>query len=404
QMTFQVKGGGHSYNQEFSSTPGVQISMSWFNEVVYDASTSSVSVGSGLIWDDVYAALIPLGVNVVGGRSSGVGVAGLTLGGGYSYLSNQHGLSHDNVLGYEVVVPSGTVVNVTENAYPDLFFALRGGYNNFGIVTQFTLRTYPQGPVWGGMVVYSAVHVEEATAAAAAFTSVTDANAELNFVYAWTAGQLTATAVLFYNGPTPPAGIFDRFLDIPATISDVSTRNFTSMVLLSPDTPHASGHRGRFGTVPVIKYSDKFLKAALNETVFWGTALAQIDPTAQHVFIMEPFLPSVLSHGAASAYPVTREITFLPSLLQAFYTDPAANQIFQRAMQQSTAYLHDVAIDIGDSLPFDSKYVVVYGNYANAETRVEDIYGANLDRLRVIKQRWDPENVMGLTGGWKIIP
>ena len=80
----QVKGGGHSSNPGFSSTEGVQIAIARFSEVTYDAAAGTATVGAGLIWDDVYAALAPLGVNVVGGRVTGVGVAGFTLGGGAS--------------------------------------------------------------------------------------------------------------------------------------------------------------------------------------------------------------------------------------------------------------------------------------------------------------------------------
>jgi FAD/FMN-containing dehydrogenase len=78
----QVKGGGHSTNVGFSSTTGVQIAMTRFNEVTLSADKSTVDVGAGLLWDDVYAALDGTGVNVVGGRVPGVGVAGFTLGGG----------------------------------------------------------------------------------------------------------------------------------------------------------------------------------------------------------------------------------------------------------------------------------------------------------------------------------
>lgn len=79
---FQIKGAGHAVNPGFSSTPGVHISMARFSEVKYQASSQTAEVGTGLIWDDVYAALEPYNRTVVGGRVSGVGVAGLSLGGG----------------------------------------------------------------------------------------------------------------------------------------------------------------------------------------------------------------------------------------------------------------------------------------------------------------------------------
>ena len=102
RVPFAVKGGGHTYNPGFSSTPGIHISMARFNKVLYDPSDEAVNVGPGLVWDDVYRTLEPHQVNVIGGRLSGVGVAGLTLGGGFSWKSNQYGLVIDNIREYEV--------------------------------------------------------------------------------------------------------------------------------------------------------------------------------------------------------------------------------------------------------------------------------------------------------------
>ena len=90
----QVKGGGHASNPGFSSTEGVHIAMSKFNDVTYDADSNTAEVGAGLVWDDVYAALEPYAVNVVGGRVTGVGVAGFTLGGGASIPAIHHVLAH----------------------------------------------------------------------------------------------------------------------------------------------------------------------------------------------------------------------------------------------------------------------------------------------------------------------
>ena len=113
--------------------------MSRFNEIKVNSEFGTVEVGAGLTWDQVYEKLEPFGVNVVGGRIPGVGVAGLTLGGGerlsssesliymvsgFSYKSSQYGLTVDNVVGYELVLPNGTIINVTSND-DDLWFGLR---------------------------------------------------------------------------------------------------------------------------------------------------------------------------------------------------------------------------------------------------------------------------------------
>ena len=84
QTRLQVKGGGHATNPGFSSTPGVQIAMTRFNTVTYNKDAQTAVVGAGMLWDDVYTALEPFGVTVIGGRVTGVGVAGFSLGGGES--------------------------------------------------------------------------------------------------------------------------------------------------------------------------------------------------------------------------------------------------------------------------------------------------------------------------------
>ena len=136
---FAVKGGGHTYNLGFSSTPGVQIAMARFKDIKVNPAAATVEVGAGLTWDQVYAALQPYNLTVAGGRTPGIGVAGLTLGGGesvlsydisyepqigYSWKSSQYGLTVDNIMGYELVLPNGTITSVTSNDV-DLWFGLR---------------------------------------------------------------------------------------------------------------------------------------------------------------------------------------------------------------------------------------------------------------------------------------
>ncbi|KAJ7349167.1 hypothetical protein DFH08DRAFT_697963, partial [Mycena albidolilacea] len=120
-----VKSGVHTANPEFSSTPGVHISMSRFSEVTYNATAQPATIGSGLVWDDVCAVLDPLNVTVVGGRFSGFGIAGYSLRGGYSWKSNLFGLTVDNIVGYELVLPNGTLTQVTATKNLDLFFGLK---------------------------------------------------------------------------------------------------------------------------------------------------------------------------------------------------------------------------------------------------------------------------------------
>ena len=102
RVPFSIKGGGHSLNPGFSSTKGVHIAMRRFSKVNFHEHNQTVDIGPGLRWEEVYGALEPYNVNVIGGRVIGVGVGGFMLGGGYGWKSSEYGLAIDNVFEYEV--------------------------------------------------------------------------------------------------------------------------------------------------------------------------------------------------------------------------------------------------------------------------------------------------------------
>ncbi|KAG7446652.1 FAD-binding domain-containing protein [Guyanagaster necrorhizus] len=401
QTPFAVKGGGHASNPGFSSTTGVHISMYLFSEVTYDPASETVVIGSGLIWDDVYESLAPHGVNVVGGRVTGVGVAGFILGGGFSWLTNQYGLTIDTVVAYELVKPNGEIATVTANSDADLFFALKGGLNNFGIVTRFTLRTFPQGQVWGGLITYTQDHLSEVNAVAVKFANdVTDPKAAIITTYNFLLGQPGVSQLLFYDGPTPPDGIFDDFLAIPHFSMDVKTRDFVSLVLASPSNATAN-LRGVFNTVSLLRYSDTLIDAIVNETTFWGARLG-FDSGLFISYDVEPFRPNIFSVSDTrtdSAYPPSRSVGLLPLNLYYAWAFEISDDTFQDAIRQSAAHLYNVAVGQGQS---DIVGAVVYPNYAIFDTPVESLYGSNVARMKQIKASVDPDNVMALAGGFKI--
>ncbi|KAJ7064518.1 FAD-binding domain-containing protein [Mycena amicta] len=393
---FAVKGGGHASNPGFSSTPGVHISMTRFSDVVHDSASGTVRIGAGLIWDDVYAALEPLGVNVVGGRVSGVGVAGFTLGGGYSWKTNQYGLTVDTVTAYKLVKPTGQVVLVTEAEDPELFFALKGGGNNFGIVTEFTLRTFPQG----GLITYTPDQIPAVNAAIAAFAAnVTDPKAVILPTYNSLFTQLFVSHIMFYDEPTPPTGIFDDFLAIPHLTQDVETRSFLDLVTSLPSNA-TSGTRGAFHTVSLRSFSPTMIAAIVNETTFWGASLA----LAGAIFIsydIEPFLPVLYTHSTLpKAFPPT-SAPYVPLNLYFAWLPSTSDEIIHNAMRTSAAHLTSVAFADGQ-VGVGSDEAALYPNYALIGTPLERLYGENLPRMRAVKERVDPHGVMGLAGGWKL--
>ncbi|KAJ7627380.1 FAD dependent oxidoreductase [Roridomyces roridus] len=367
---FAVKGGGHTSNPGFSSTRGVQISMNRFSNVTYDAASGTATIGMGLVWDDVYAALEPHGVNVVGGRSSGVGVAGFSLGGGYSWKTNQFGLTLDSITEFELIKPNGEIVQVNAQSDADLFFGLRG------IVTHITMKTHPQSQVWGGFMIYTVDQSPAVISAIAAFcANVTDPKAAMINTVSYTMNTTLLISLIFYDEPNQPVGIFDDFLKIPVLEANVSTQSFLSLVQGTPSQPAA---RAYFDT-------------------FWGTALTPSSGTFIS-YAIEPFLPTLYTHGSNSAYPPERvNPGYSPLNLYYAWTDSAFDGIINQTIKESSARLTSLAEAEGQNI----QGAALYPNYALAGTPLEKLYGGNLGRLREIRERVDPGGAMGLAGGWR---
>ncbi|KAI0773004.1 FAD-binding domain-containing protein [Trametes elegans] len=413
---FAVKGGGHTYNPGFSSTKGVQIAMYRFSEVKYDSDANVAEVGAGLIWDEVYEALEPYAVNVVGGRVTGVGVAGFTLGGGYSWKTNRLGLTVDNLTGFELVLPNGTIAAVNQDSHPDLFWGLKGGFNNFGIITKFNLTTHAQTEVWGGMITFTKDQLEKVNAATVKFSQqTTDPRAAVLPTYNFVLGGPGVSLLLFYDYPTAPEGLFDDYLAIPHFTKDVKTRSFLDLVKVAPANAtggqrYITGVRavpariltsitsGICHTVSLLQYTDKIMDAVLNETKFWGERLSW--KTGHFIsYDVEPFLPSIFSHAAegSSAFPPSRAQGLLPFNIYYAWGASFEDETFQDAARQSAAHLSQIIQAEGQ----DVADAALYGNYAIFDTPLERIYGANLPRLKELKAQYDPEGVMNLAGGWK---
>jgi len=141
-----VRGGAHSTSGNSVCEGGLMIDLSAMREIRVDPERRRALVGGGATWAEVDGATQAYGLAVTGGTISHTGVAGLALGGGMGWMTKQHGLSCDNLVSADVVLADGRRVHASADEHPDLFWAIRGGGGNFGVVTAFEFALHPVGP------------------------------------------------------------------------------------------------------------------------------------------------------------------------------------------------------------------------------------------------------------------
>src|SRR4249920_4142642 len=153
-LLVSIRGGGHNAGGLGICDDGLVIDLAWIKYTRVDPAARTVTAGGGCVWGDVDHATHAFGLATPSGVISTTGVGGLTLGGGVGHLTRKCGLSIDNLLSADVVLANGEFVKANTDENPDLFWALRGGGGNFGVVTSFTFRLHPIDTLYAGPMLY----------------------------------------------------------------------------------------------------------------------------------------------------------------------------------------------------------------------------------------------------------
>ncbi|KAL6918571.1 hypothetical protein FSST1_010066 [Fusarium sambucinum] len=221
---FAVRGGGHlPYPGSNSINDGVLVVLAGLNKQKVNYKKGTVESGGGSKWEDVYAALAPHGLYVNGGRLKSIGVPGLTLLGGVHYFLNKYGFTMDRVVSYDVVLGNGTQVQATKDKHRDLFWALKGGVLNYGIVTKFEFETFKAPLVTSTFQIFEESSAPMFIKAACDMVLSDDgsigAGAVINVNYNVTTKKATPQVFGLQEGTTSPPSRFANFTAIPNAVS-----------------------------------------------------------------------------------------------------------------------------------------------------------------------------------------
>ncbi|KAF4772956.1 FAD binding domain-containing protein [Colletotrichum scovillei] len=395
QCPFAAKSGGHAAMAGASNAQdGITISFQNMKSIALSADKKIASIQPGNIWGDVYRELTKSDLNVIGGRIYDIGVGGLTTGGGISYFSNLHGWACDNVESYDVVTATGAIIRASGTQFPDLYWALRGGGNNFGLVVSFNLRTIslPGGKMWGGSRTYLEDSFPALSGAYANFiaNAEKDPKAGLWHVYAYFNGTKLSLPTLYYAEPDGgEADIFSEWNAIPA-ISDTTQNRIIADWAAEGAEGSPPGPREIYSVIS--SKADKGLVDAAQEIYFEEvlavTDLPGILPTLVFQGITIPMLKHMQQNGGNALGLNVEDGPFYIILLSIMWSNEEDDDKIYSFASTVMERIDDEAKARG----LENDYI--YMNYAAQFQDVVSGYGAdNKAKLKSIAKKYDPKEV-----------
>jgi FAD/FMN-containing dehydrogenase len=387
-LDLAVRGGGHSVPGFGTCDGGVVIDLSGMRGVRVDPSARTARAEGGATWGDFNAATYPFGLATTGGIISTTGVTGLTLGGGIGYLTRGCGLSIDNLVSADVVTADGRFLIANERENEDLFWALRGGGGNFGVVTSAEFALHPVKDIYGGPMFFELSEVENVLGFYREY--IADAPEEMGVFPAFQIapplpfipedrhGDTFIALVACWSGPVEQGeAALKPFHDLAPVVAE----------FVGP-MPYPALNGAFDGLVPPglqHYWKASFVKELTDEAIAAHAQHGPDVPTVNSTVHIYPINGAPHRVGADATAFAYRDANFA-TVIAGMWPDPAqneANTAWVRGYYDATAPLSEE------------------GGYINFmagddQDRIRANYRGNYDRLVEVKRRYDPDNLFHL--------
>jgi FAD/FMN-containing dehydrogenase len=377
-----IRGGGHNAAGRAVTQGGVMIDLAEMKRISTDPDAATATAEGGVIWAELNDAAAEHGLAVTGGAVSTTGIAGFTLGGGLGWLMSKYGLASDNLLAVELVTAEGDILQVDDATHPDLFWALRGGGGNFGVATRFTYRLHPLTTIVGGLI----AHPFDAARDMLRFyrDAVAEAPDDLT-VFAGLvhapdgSGTKLAALVACHAGAAA---------DAERDLEPFKTWGSPLMVQVGP-MPYPVMNTILDAGYPAGSLNywlSSFTRGLPDELIDIAVERFATVPSTMSAILLEHFHGAVTRVAPAeTAVPHREEGWNL--LLPSVWTDTATNEA-------NIAWTRETFAEMRPHFGL-GRWLNYLGD-DQAGDAIRAAYGPNYERLREVKQRYDPDNVFHL--------
>jgi FAD/FMN-containing dehydrogenase len=380
-----IRGGGHSVPGFGTNDDGVVIDLGRMKGIRVEPENRTARTQGGTTWGDLDHATHAFGLAAPGGVVSTTGVAGLTMGGGIGYLSRGHGLSIDNLISADVVTADGRLLHANEDENSDLFWAIRGGGGNFGVLTNLEYRLHPVEMIYGGPMFFEVEAARDVLSLYREF--IADAPEQFGGFFGWQMapplpfipgdrhGDTFCMIVSCWTGPMDEAeGVLKPFRDVaPVVAEHVGPAPFPAMnSAFDALLPAGLQHYWK------ANYAVEITDEAIDVHLEYGPLVPTMQSTV-HLYPINGACHRVESDATAFGH---RDASFAP-VIAGMWENPEDNEA-------NTAWVRDYAAALA---PHSEEGGYINFMAADDQGRAAANYGANYDRLVEVKTKYDPGNL-----------